>query len=153
MIKVIDNPNFARDGMHCIRSPSPSALEACAICNDKFRMEQIAKGINGSDYESSADAECGKAIHKACAVLLSLLCRKESSDTEYTQLSLYEKSLDSLSKIASWDNSYCEWKFNVEKLKEHYGADYERKLGQFVVRTAGNVVIKMRERGHDVEHR
>ena len=44
----------------------------------------------------------------------------------------------------------CEWKFDVKKLREHYGTDFERKLGQFVVRTAGNVVIKMREREQDV---
>lgn len=128
MIKVIDNHNYARDGLHCIMYPSPSGLEACAICNDKFRMEQI-KGSSGCEYKSTADAERGTVIHKACAVLLSLLCRKESSDTEYTQLSLYEKSLDSLSKIASWDNSY-------------WDLAYKTVL-------AGNIVIKMRERGHD----
>lgn len=126
MIKVVPAVSSGSD-LHCVIYPSPSALEACTICEDKFRMEQLTKGNNGGEYESSADAERGTVIHKACAVLLSLLCHKENE--HITQLSLYEKSLDSLSKIASWDNSY-------------WDLAYKTVL-------AGNIVIKMRERGHD----
>ena len=127
MINVVPAVSGGLDGLHCTAYPSPSALEACSICEDKFRMEQLTKGCNGGEYESSADAERGTVIHKACAVLLSLLCRKENG--HITQLSLYEKSVDSLSKIASWDNSY-------------WDLAYKTVL-------AGNIVIKMRERGHD----
>ena len=91
------------DGLHCTAYPSPSALEACAICNDKWRMEQFLKR-NIGEYESSADAERGTVIHKACAVLLKELCRKEN--TLISQLSLHEKTLDALSKIAGWKNEY-----------------------------------------------
>ena len=106
MINVVPAVSGGLDGLHCTAYPSPSALEACSICEDKYRMEQLTKGCNGGEYESSADAVRGTAIHRACAVLLNILCRRESTDTEYTQLSLYEKSLDSLSKIAGWKNEY-----------------------------------------------
>jgi len=130
MIKVIESSDNTRDGMHCVLYPSPSALEACSVCPDKFRMEQIARKSNGGEYESTADAERGTVIHKACAILLNVLCRKESSETEvYTQLSLYEKSLDELNKIAGWSNEYwnlayksvCAVMCELHRMENQYG--------------------------------
>ena len=92
MINVVSTNNEL-DGMHCTLYPSPSALEACAACEDKFRMEQLMKGSSGGKYENTADAERGTVIHKACAILLNVLCRRESTNMEYTQLSLHKSWL------------------------------------------------------------
>lgn len=69
MIKVVEKSESARDGVHCARYPSPSALKVCVIHN---------------------------------AVLLRELCRKENE--HITQLSLHEKTLDILNKIAGCSN-------------------------------------------------
>lgn len=111
MINVVTN-NTIGDGLHCTAYPSPSALESCAICQDKFRMEAAMNRDTGGEYESSDDAKRGTAIHKACAVLLkSLINSTVSTGSDVTKRVLYTSSLNSLSKIAGWDNSYYDLAF------------------------------------------
>ena len=107
MIKVIPANSGGFEGLHCTAYPSPSALEACSICEDKFRMEQLLKGENGGEYESSADAERGTAIHKACAILLTTLINNAASTgRKVYQMALFASISDELNKIAGWSNEY-----------------------------------------------
>ena len=107
MINVVPAVSGGLDGLHCTAYPSPSALEACSICEDKFRMEQLTKGCNGGEYESSADAERGTVIHKACAILLTTLINNAASTKkEVNQMALFASTADELNKIAGWKNEY-----------------------------------------------
>lgn len=106
MINVVTN-NTTRDGLHCTAYPSPSALEACAICADKFRMEATMNRDTGGEYESSEDAKRGTAIHKACAVLLrALIDSTVNTGSDVTKRVLLSRYVDILNKIAGWDDSY-----------------------------------------------
>ena len=132
MITVIDSNT--RDGLHCTAYPSPSALESCAICADKFRMEQMVSHDTGGEYESSDDAKRGTAIHKACAILLrALIDSTVNTGSENTKRVLSTKYIDILSKIAGWDNSYYDLAFkSAQKVYEEL-LRMERKHGSVTV--------------------
>lgn len=133
MITVVNNSN-TRDGLHCTAYPSPSALEACAVCADKFRMEAAMNRDTGGEYESSEDAKRGTAIHKACAILLKTLINStESSGSNITKRVLYTSSVDILNKIAGWDNSYFDLAFkSAQKVYEEL-LQMEKKHGTVTV--------------------
>ncbi len=105
MITVVDSTT--RDGLHCTAYPSPSALESCAICADKFRMEQNVNRDMCGEYDSSDDAKRGTAIHKAAAMLLkSLITNAVNTGSNITKRALDTTLLNHMRNIAGWDDSY-----------------------------------------------
>ena len=99
MINVVTNSTIG-DGLHCTAYPSPSALEACSICADKFRMEQMVQHDTVGEYESGEDARRGTAIHKACAIMLRALINSTvNTGSENTKRVLSTKYINFLNKI------------------------------------------------------
>lgn len=108
MINVMETTN-ENNNTHCNIYPSPSSLEACAVCNDRFRMERKYTGTTDGNGEgqSNQDAERGTVIHEACAYVLQIYLHNRDKIGDFdNQMAVYDAVFLEVNLIKGWNDEY-----------------------------------------------